>query len=61
MLLYIVQGRKAKRKVVQEQESAQTEENAKEDLMLYKQAVTQMKEASIAPAIGQIADLFQEG
>ena len=56
-----LQGRKAKRKVVQELESAHNEDSVREDLLAYKQAVLQMKEASAMPPVGRIVDLFKEG
>ena len=56
-----VQGRKAKRKVMQEIESAHNEDDVKEDLLAYKQAVLQMKEAPAIPPGGRILDLFKEG
>ena len=55
-----VQGRQAKRKVLQEQESARSDQNNNEDLLLYKQAVSKMKESSGLPAKGRITELFNE-
>ncbi|DBA94183.1 TPA: hypothetical protein ACH3X1_001814 [Trebouxia sp. C0004] len=52
-------GRKAKRKVVQEQESEHTGQS-REELQLYKQAVAKMKEISEMPKVGRITDLFKE-
>ena len=54
-----VQGRKAKRKVVQEEESVHAEQS-KEELQLYKQAVAKMKETSGMPKVGRITDMFKE-
>lgn len=54
-----VQGRKAKRKVVREQESVHTGQS-RDELQLYKQAVAKMKETSGMPKVGRITDLFKE-
>ncbi|KAL0030024.1 hypothetical protein WJX79_001712 [Trebouxia sp. C0005] len=52
-------GRKAKRKVVREQESVHTGQS-RDELQLYKQAVAKMKETSGMPKVGRITDLFKE-
>lgn len=57
----LLQGRRAKRKTVQEHEAPAPEGSNKEELLQYQKAVSRIKEASDKPGVSRITDLFKEG